>query len=93
MMTPLLLYAYCNGVYSSRRIAKASRERVDFMSIVSLDAPGFRTVSDFRKRHLKALPGLFVQVLKLCEQAAWSSSGISRSTARRSRRTPPGTRR
>jgi len=69
MMTALLLYAYCNGVYSSRRIAKASRERVDFMSIVSLDAPDFRTISDFRKRHLKALSGLFTQVLKLCEQA------------------------
>ncbi len=69
MMTALLLYAYCNGVYSSRRIAKAARERVDFMSIVSLDAPDFRTISDFRKRHLEALAGLFMQVLKLCEQA------------------------
>ena len=44
MMTGLLLYAYCNGVYSSRRIAKAARERVDFMSIVGLDPPDFRTV-------------------------------------------------
>jgi transposase len=69
MMTALLLYAYCTGVYSSRRIAKAARERVDFMSIVGLDAPDFRTVCDFRKRHLKALAGLFGQVLKLCEQA------------------------
>ena len=69
MMTALLLYGYCNGVYSSRRIAKAARERVDFLSIVGLDPPDFRTVSDFRKRHLKALAGLFGQVLKLCEQA------------------------
>ena len=69
MMTALLLYAYCNGVYSSRRIAKAARERVDFISIVGLDPPDFRTISDFRKRHLKALAGLFAQVLKLCEQA------------------------
>jgi transposase len=69
MMTALLLYAYCDGVYSSRRIAKAARERVDFMSIVGLDPPDFRTVSDFRKRHLKALAGLFAQVLTLCEQA------------------------
>ena len=69
MMTALLLYAYCSGVYSSRRIAKASRERVDFMSIVGLDAPDFRTISDFRKRHLKALASLFTQVLKLCAQA------------------------
>ena len=75
MMTALLLYAYCNGVYSSRRIAKAARERVDFMSIVGLDAPDFRTISDFRKRHLKALAGLFAQVLKLCERAGLAKLG------------------
>ena len=69
MMTALLLYAYCRGLYSSRRIARACRERVDFMSIVALDPPDFRTISSFRKRHLKALGGLFVQVLKLCEKA------------------------
>ena len=68
MMTTLLLYGYCNGVYSSRRIAKGARERVD-SELVGLDPPDFRTVSDFRKRHLKALAGLFAQVLKLCEQA------------------------
>ena len=70
MMTALLLYAYCRGIYSSRRIAQACRERVDFMSIIALDPPDFRTVSNFRGRHLKALAGLFVQVLKLCEKAA-----------------------
>jgi|307.fasta_scaffold39370_1 transposase len=69
MMTALLLYAYCCGVYSSRRIAKACRERVDFMSIVALDPPDFRTLCEFRKRHLKALSRLFVQVLKLCDKA------------------------
>ena len=69
LMTALLLYCYCSGIYSSRRIAKACRERVDVMSIVGLDAPDFRTISDFRKRHLKALSALFVQVLRLCEQA------------------------
>ena len=69
MMTALLLYAYCCGIYASRRIAKACRERVDFMSIVALDAPDFRTISDFRKRHLKELQELFAQVLKLCDKA------------------------
>jgi len=69
MMTALLLYAYCCGIYSSRRIAKACRERVDFMSIVALDPPDFRTLCEFRKRHLKALSRLFVQVLKLCDKA------------------------
>ncbi len=74
-MTGLLLYAYCNGVYSSRRIAKAARERIAFMSIVGLDPPDFRPVSEFRKRHLKALAGLFGQVLKLCEQAGLAKLG------------------
>jgi transposase len=69
MMTVLLLYSYSCGIYSSRRIAKACRERVDFMSIVALDPPDFRTISDFRKRHLKALGKLFLQILRLCEKA------------------------
>jgi transposase len=69
MMAVLLLYSYCCGIYSSRRIAKAWRERVDFMSIVALDAPDFRTVSDFRQRHLKALGDLFNQSLQPCEKA------------------------
>src|ERR1700746_2147376 len=69
MMAALALYFYCNGIYSSRRIAKACRERVDFMSIVALDAPDFRTVAEFRQRHLKELGSLFVQVWHLCEKA------------------------
>ena len=100
MMTALLLYGYCNGVYSSRRIAKAARERVDFLSIVGLDPPDFRTVSDFRKRHLKALAGLFGQVLKLCEQAGLVKLGHVALDGtkigmryRGGRRTPPSTRR
>ena len=75
MMVALLLYSYCCGIYSSRRIAKACRERVDFMSIVGLDAPDFRTISDFRKRHLKALGELFGQVLQLCEKAGLAKLG------------------
>ena len=69
MMTALLLYAYCQGVYSSRRIARGCEERMDFMAVTGLNRPDFRTVSDFRKRHLQALQGLFVQVLTLCQQA------------------------
>jgi transposase len=69
MMVALLLHAYCTGLYSSRRIAKACIERVDFMTIVAHDAPDFRTIADFRKRHLAALGNLFVQVLKLAEAA------------------------
>ncbi len=68
MMVALLLHGYASGLYSSRRIAKACRERNDFVMIVALDPPDFRTISDFRKRHLKALGALFLQV-KLCETA------------------------
>jgi transposase len=69
MMTALLLHGYASGVYSSRRIAKAAEERADFMMIVAGDPPDFRTISDFRQRHLGALAGLFVQVLQLAEKA------------------------
>lgn len=69
MMTALLLHSYASGLYSSRRIARATVERADFMMIVAGDPPDFRTISDFRKRHLKALAALFVQVLKLAEKA------------------------
>jgi len=69
MMTALLIYAYSQGVYSSRRIARGCEERLDFMAVTALNRPDFRTISDFRKRHLEGLSGLFVQVLKLCAAA------------------------
>ena len=69
LMVALLLNGYASGIYSSRRIARACVERADFMMIAALDAPDFRTISEFRKRHLKQLAGLFVQVLKLAEKA------------------------
>jgi transposase len=69
MMTALLLTGYATGIYSSRRIARACEERADFMMIVAGDAPDFRTISEFRRRHLNALAALFVQVLQLAEKA------------------------
>ncbi len=69
MMVALLLYAYCQGIYSSRRIARACEERVDFMAVTALNGPNFRTIADFRKEHLAALQALFVQVLRLCQRA------------------------
>src|SRR5215203_6157563 len=69
LMTALLLHGYASGIYASRRIARAALERADFMMIVAGDAPDFRTISEFRRRHLKALAALFVQVLKLAERA------------------------
>jgi transposase len=75
MMTALLLYAYTQGIYSSRRIARACEERVDFMAVTGMSRPDFRTISDFRKRHLAALSGLFVQVLLLCRKAGLAKLG------------------
>ena len=69
MMVALLLYGYSRGVYSSRRLAQACEERVDFMAVTGLNRPDFRTISDFRLRHLAALSDLFVQVLRLCQSA------------------------
>ena len=69
MMVKVLLYAYCVGVASSRKIEKHLCEDIAFRVLASNNTPDFRTISDFRKDHLKALAGLFLQVLKLCQKA------------------------
>ena len=69
MLVALLLYGYSRGVYSSRQLARACEERLDMMAVTGLNRPDFRTISDFRKRHLGALSDLFVQVLRLCQAA------------------------
>jgi transposase len=69
MMVALLLYAYSRGVYSSRRVARACEERLDFQAVTALNQPDFRTISEFRRRHLVVLAELFVQVLALCRCA------------------------
>lgn len=69
MMVKLLLYAYCTGTYSSRRIAAHLTDSVAYRVLAAGNEPDFRTISDFRKRHSEALAGLFDQVLKLCREA------------------------
>lgn len=69
MMVKVLLYAYCIGVPSSRKIAKRLEEDIAFRVLAANNTPDFRTISDFRKDHLKALAALFVQVLKLCQRS------------------------
>ena len=69
MMVAVILYAYTQGVYSSRRIERGCEQRLDFMAVTGMQRPDHRTISDFRKRHLKELGNLFRQVLKLCQQA------------------------
>src|SRR3989337_3648053 len=69
MMVKVLLYAYCIGVPSSRKIEKRLCEDIAFRVLAANNTPDFRTISDFRKDHLKSLAALFVQVLKLCQKA------------------------
>jgi transposase len=65
MMTKILVYAYCIGVFSSRKIQKRLIEDVAFRVLAAGNQPDFRTISDFRKIHLDSLQDLFEQVLKL----------------------------
>jgi transposase len=69
MMVKVLLYAYCIGVPSSRKIEKRLEEDIAFRVLAANNTPDFRTISDFRKDHLQSLAGLFVQVLKVCQRA------------------------
>src|SRR6185295_19768599 len=75
MMTAVLLYGNCVGIYASRRLGRACEERVDFMMLTGMQKPDFRTISLFRLRHLKALKGLFGQILKLCQKAGMVKLG------------------
>jgi transposase len=69
MMVALLLYAYSVGVPSSRKIEKRTYEDVAFRVITGNTQPDHTCISEFRRIHLPALAGLFLQVLKLCEKA------------------------
>lgn len=69
MMVCLLLYAYCVGVFSSRKVALACERNLAFIAIVGQERPDFRTISDFRKLHLEAFKDVFVQVVRLAAEA------------------------
>jgi transposase len=68
MLTKVLVYAYCVGVFSSRRIQRRLLEDVAFRVLAAGNAPDFRTIADFRKTHLAALQGFFEQVLRLARE-------------------------
>jgi transposase len=76
MMVGVLLYAYCQGVRSSRRIARALERDVGFRVVAANQQPDFRTICRFRSEHEKALERLFVQVLWLCREAGLVKLGI-----------------
>jgi transposase len=65
LMTKLLVYGYCTGVFSSRRIQKRLQEDIPFKVLAAGNEPDFRTISDFRKIHMETLQDLFEQVLAM----------------------------
>jgi transposase len=69
MMVKLLVYGYCIGKVSSRKLEQATHEDVAFRVLACNQHPDHDSIAEFRKRHLGELAGLFVQVLKLCERA------------------------
>jgi transposase len=75
MMVCLLLYAYCVGVFSSRKIAQACERNLAFLAIVGTERPDFRTISDFRTLHLEAFREVFVQVLRIAGEAGMVQLG------------------
>jgi transposase len=75
MLVAVLLYAYAVGVPASRQIARKLHEDIAFRVLAANTTPDFRTISEFRKQHLAALRGLFVQVLRLCQHAGLVTLG------------------
>ena len=68
MLTKVVVYAYCSGVFSSRKIQRRLVEDVAFRVLAAGNQPDFRTIADFRKTHLPALCGFFEQVLRLARE-------------------------
>lgn len=75
LMLKLLIYGYTTGVRSSRKIEKACHDDVAFRFLAANQAPDFRSVARFRRRHLTALDALFLEILKLCQQAGMVKLG------------------
>src|SRR5207247_2158912 len=75
MMVKLLLYGYCTGMPSSRKIEQATYRDVAFRVLAADQHPDHDSIAEFRKRHLEALAGLFVQVLQLCQGAGLVTLG------------------
>jgi transposase len=76
MMTKVLVYAYCVGIFSSRRIQRRLAEDVGFRVLAAGNEPDFRTIADFRKTHLAALTGFFEQVLELARATGAPRLGL-----------------
>src|SRR3954469_2491877 len=69
LLVCLLIFGYCVGGTSSRKLEKATYESIPFRVLAANQHPDHATIAEFRRRHLAALARLFVQVLRLCEKA------------------------
>ena len=69
MMVRLLLYGYCMGIVSSRKLERATYENVAFRFLAADQHPDHDSISNFRQTHLQSLAGLFTQALQLCQKA------------------------
>jgi transposase len=69
MLVSVLLYGYCTGIFSSRKLAAHCESDVAFRVLSGGAFPDFRTLADFRQRHLAQMSDLFGQVLGLCREA------------------------
>jgi transposase len=75
MMVKLLLYAYCVGMPSSRKIERATHRDVAFRVLAGDQHPDHTSIAEFRQRHLERLAGLFLDVLRLCQAAGLVTLG------------------
>ena len=85
MMVALLLFGYCNGITSSREIAKLCEMDVAFRVISANQFPDHSTISRFRKKHRQAFKTMFLEVLRLCRAG---NPAMSRNTGMRARGRP-----
>lgn len=76
LMTRLLMYAYCVGIFSSRKIERATHEDVGFRVVAANQHPDHDTIAEFRKNTVDVFQGIFRQVLQLCERAGMVKLGI-----------------
>ncbi|APD49144.1 MULTISPECIES: IS1182 family transposase [unclassified Synechococcus] len=75
IMTLLLLYAYCVGTVSSRKIERACYEDLAFRGLTGNQQPDHSCISEFRRRNLDSIKGLSIQILRLCQKAGLVSLG------------------
>lgn len=75
MLVRLLLYPYALGIFSSREIARQCVENIAFQVLMASNPPDFRVLSEFRQRHLSALPTVFFQILRCCRHIGLEKLG------------------